>query len=214
VIAVELDGRLAARLRETCATAENFVLIEGDVLAFEPAVLLTRAGQAPDSAYSVVANLPYNAGAAIVRHFLEAANRPRRMVVMLQREVAAGMAAAPGDLGVLGIGVQVYAEAKRLFNVPPRAFVPPPKVVSTVLRLDSREEPRVPAEERPWFFEVVRAGFSAPRKQLRNSLAQGLGREPRQVVASIEAAGIDATARPETLGIEDWLRLSRWVGPE
>jgi 16S rRNA (adenine1518-N6/adenine1519-N6)-dimethyltransferase len=156
-------------------------------------------------------NLPYNAGAAIVRNFLEARHPPRAMVVMLQREVAENMVARPGDLGLLGVSVQVYARPKRLFDVPPRAFYPPPKVTSSVVRLDLMPEPLVQFGEREGFFKVLRAGFSAPRKQLRNTLAQGLGIQPAAVVAALEAADIDPSRRPQELGVEEWVRLARQI---
>jgi 16S rRNA (adenine1518-N6/adenine1519-N6)-dimethyltransferase len=128
---------------------------------------------------------------------------------MLQREVAASMTARAGELSLLGVSVQVYAEARRLFNVQPRAFYPPPRVTSSVVRLDLRPSPLVPAEERERFFRVVRAGFSAPRKQLRNSLAQGLGLPPGEAASMIGAAGLDASVRPQKLSVDDWLQLSR-----
>jgi 16S rRNA (adenine1518-N6/adenine1519-N6)-dimethyltransferase len=208
VIAVEVDHRLCERLRQRFADSENVSIVEADVLDVDPGRLLAECGIEAGADYVVVGNLPYNIGAAILRHFLEA-TRPPRLIVMLQREVAASITAMPGKLGLLGVGVQVYARPRRLFNVAPGAFRPPPKVVSTVIRLDTRAVPRVPLPERDAFFQTVRAGFSAPRKQLHNTLAQGLDREDEVVTAAIEGAGLDATRRPEELSIEDWLKLSR-----
>jgi 16S rRNA (adenine1518-N6/adenine1519-N6)-dimethyltransferase len=102
---------------------------------------------------------------------------------------------------------------RKLFNVPPRAFYPPPRVTSAVLRLDLLQRPVVPLDERERFFRVVRAGFSAPRKQLRNTLAQGLGLPAAEVAAVIEAEGLRSELRPQQLRVEDWLRLSRRLGP-
>ena len=206
VIAVELDAKLAAQLNETI-DAPNLTVVQADVLGAQPEALLSEAGLAADAPYIVVANLPYNIGAAVLRHFLEAGQQPRYLVVMLQREVAENVVAAPGDLGLLGVSTQVYAEARRLFNVPPRAFYPPPKVTSTVIRLDVRETSLVAPSEREHFFRVLRAGFSAPRKQLRNTLAQGLSRAPADVLRAITSAGIDARLRPQDLSVDDWLRL-------
>jgi 16S rRNA (adenine1518-N6/adenine1519-N6)-dimethyltransferase len=211
VIAVELDRALASRLRERFADTPRLTAVEGDVLSTSPDALLEAAGLSATTPYAVVGNLPYNIGAAVLRHFLEAEQQPSRLVIMLQREVAAGIIAGPGELGLLGVSVQVYARPRRLFNVPARAFYPPPKVVSSVLRLDILDEPLVATGERDHFFEVVRAGFSAPRKQLRNSLAQGLRRPVVEVLPAIEAAGIAPTVRPEDLSIDDWLRLARAV---
>jgi 16S rRNA (adenine1518-N6/adenine1519-N6)-dimethyltransferase len=209
LIAVEMDATLAARLRERHAAATNLTVIEADALTTSPAQLLTTAGLPPDALYGFVSNLPYNAGAAIIRHFLEAEHPPRWLVVMLQREVAESIVAAPGDLGLLGVSVQVYARARRLFNVPPRAFYPPPKVTSTVIRLDVLEEPLITHADRASFFETVRAGFSAPRKTVRNSLANGLNIPGAEAEALLTAAHLDPTVRPAVLQVEDWVLLSR-----
>jgi 16S rRNA (adenine1518-N6/adenine1519-N6)-dimethyltransferase len=208
LIAVEIDARLAQRLQAHFAGNQRVTILERDVLASSPEELLSAAGVATDANYGVVGNLPYNAGAAIVRHFLEAGHPPRWLVVMLQREVADSITAGPGRMSLLGVSVQVYARPRKLFNVPPRAFYPPPKVTSSVLRLDVLERPLVPPDRREAFFKVVRAGFSAPRKQLRNTLAQGLALPAGDVAGAVHAAGIDPTLRPQDLAPEDWLRLS------
>ena len=209
LIAVEIDARLAQRLQAQFAGNYSVTILERDVLALRPEALLTEAGLSEHTPYRVVGNLPYNAGAAIVRHFLEAAHQPRSLVVMLQREVADSMVAGPGRMSLLGVSVQVYARARRLFNVPPRAFYPPPKVTSSVVSLEVRDAPLVPLTERDAFFRVVRAGFSAPRKQLRNTLAQGLNAPPAEVAVAIAAAGLNPTLRPQDLAIDDWLVLTR-----
>lgn len=211
VVAVELDAGLARHLRQTLA-APNLRVIEADILALDAAATLGAAGLEAGAPYVVAGNLPYKIGAAVLRHFLEAASPPRRLVVMLQKEVAGAIVAAPGAMSLLSVATQVYASPRRLFNVPPRAFYPAPRVTSTVLRLDLRDEPLVPDVERERFFAVVRAGFSAPRKQLRNSLAQGLGVPPAQVAAAIEAAGIDPTLRPEDVDNAGWRRLAQTAG--
>jgi 16S rRNA (adenine1518-N6/adenine1519-N6)-dimethyltransferase len=210
VIAVELDTELATRLREKAPA--NVTVVEGDALMVEPAQLLEAASLPPETPYVLAGNLPYNVGTAIVRRFLEAEHPPVRLIVMLQKEVAESMTAPEGELGLLGVSVQVYARARKLFNVPPRAFYPPPRVTSAVVRLDVRESALVGPDERDRFFRVVRAGFSAPRKQLRNSLAQGLGLPPVAVADAIEAEGLRPDLRPQQLRVEDWLSLARRLG--
>ena len=210
VIAVELDQELAERLRSK--GLDNVFVVEGNALEVEPSGLLEAAGLAPDTPYVLAGNLPYNIGTAIVRRFLEAGHQPKRLVVMLQKEVAEGMTAPDGELGLLGVSVQVYARARKLFNVPARSFYPPPRVTSAVIRLDPYAVPLVGIEERERFFRVVRAGFSAPRKQLRNTLSQGLGLPPLVAAAAIEAEGLQPSLRPQQLRVEDWLRLSRRLG--
>jgi 16S rRNA (adenine1518-N6/adenine1519-N6)-dimethyltransferase len=209
LIAVEMDADLAAKLEDRHTGAGNLTVVQADVVATTTRQLLQAGGLRPDASYAVVSNLPYNAGAAIVRHFLESAEPPRYLVVMLQREVAESITAPPGEVGLLGVSVQVYARARRLFNVPPRAFYPPPKVTSTVIRLDLLLDPLIGHGERESFFETARAGFSAPRKRLRNSLAQGLGISTPEAEALLQAAGIDPTVRPADLRVEDWVRLAR-----
>jgi 16S rRNA (adenine1518-N6/adenine1519-N6)-dimethyltransferase len=204
VVAVEVDGRLAAELRKRFASDPRVTVLEQDALHLDPASVFGPTGE-----YVVVSNLPYNVGTAIVRHLLEAQPRPRRLVVMLQKEVAAAMLAPAGRLSLLGVAVQVFATGRRLFDVAPGAFTPPPAVRSSVVRLDVRPEPLVPEPERDRFFDVVRAGFSAPRKQVRNALAQGLGLPAAEAEALLRQAGIDPARRPETLSIEEWLRLAR-----
>jgi 16S rRNA (adenine1518-N6/adenine1519-N6)-dimethyltransferase len=207
LLAIEIDAALARRLREKLGASPNFTLVEADVLEVDPAELMKTVGLGDE--YVVVANLPYSIGTAILRHVLESALPPAWLIVMLQREVADAIVAAPGGMSIAGIAVQVYARARRLFSVPPGAFYPPPKVHSSVIRLDVRSEPLVPGDEREWFFQVVRAGFSAPRKQLRNSLANGLRRDAAEIEPAIKGARLDPRRRPQELAIDDWLALSR-----
>lgn len=212
LIAVEIDSRMAQRLKAEFADNVRVTILERDVLTMAPGALLAEVGLSPEAPYHVVGNLPYNAGAAIIRHFLEAAHQPRSLVVMLQREVAESMVAGAGQMSLLGVSVQIYARARKLFNVPPRAFYPPPKVTSSVVSLEVLETPLVRLAERDAFFRVVRAGFSAPRKQLRNTLAQGLNASPGAVAAAIKNAGVEPTLRPQELAIEDWIELMRALG--
>lgn len=209
VVAVELDRDLAAILRERFAAAPNVAIIEGDVLARTPGELLAAGGAAPP--YVVVANLPYNIAAPVLRRFLEGDVRPRRLVVMVQLEVAESIVAAPGRMGLLGVATQVYADNRIVMRVAPGAFSPPPKVDSAVVRLDVLPRPRVdvPLDA---FFRIVRAGFGNPRKQLRNSLSFGLHVKQTVVDAVMRAAGIDVTLRPQVLSLDDWQAITRaWI---
>jgi 16S rRNA (adenine1518-N6/adenine1519-N6)-dimethyltransferase len=205
LIAVEVDEVLAAGLRQRFAGRENVVVVRGDVMALPAEQLLEEGGgRAP---YGVVGNLPYYIGSPIVRRFLETPLKPRWMVVMLQSEVAEAMAAAPGRMSYLSVQVQMYAEARVLFNIPPRAFRPAPKVRSAVVRLDVLDGPAVEVDDRGLFLEMVRAGFAAPRKQLRNSLAVGLRVKAGEVDAMLEDAGLDGSRRPAELSMEEWKTL-------
>jgi 16S rRNA (adenine1518-N6/adenine1519-N6)-dimethyltransferase len=207
---VEVDEKLCLHLRQSLQPYPNVTAVCADVLSLSPARLLNEAGAGDP--YAVVANLPYYIAAPVLRHFLEGDLPPTRLVVMLQREVAESIAAGPGRMSLLGVAVQFYGHPRLLFGVPPQAFHPPPKVRSAVLRIDVSEGPTVEVPNASTFFEVVRAGFSAPRKQLRNSLAQGLGLPPTEAEALLAAAGIDFHRRPQELSIEEWAALCRvWV---
>jgi 16S rRNA (adenine1518-N6/adenine1519-N6)-dimethyltransferase len=211
VIAVEIDEALCDALRRRLAAYTNVQPVCGDILSISPDDLLTRAQASPP--YVVVANLPYYIASAVLRHFLESAHPPTMMIVMVQAEVGQSIAAQPGRMSLLSVTVQFYAQAKVLFYVPPRAFRPPPKVRSAVIRLDVRSQPAVSVDDRDAFFNLVQAGFAAPRKQLRNALALGLGIEPAAARSLLETASIDPTRRAQTLSLDEWGCLYRaWRG--
>jgi 16S rRNA (adenine1518-N6/adenine1519-N6)-dimethyltransferase len=211
VIAVEIDEGLCGHLRRRLAARANVEPACGDILSLSPDELLARAQASPP--YVVVANLPYYIASAVLRHFLESTQPPTRMIVMVQAEVGQSIAAPPGRMSLLSVSVQFYARARVLFYVPPRSFQPPPKVRSAVIRLDVRPEPAVAVDDRQAFFQLVQAGFAAPRKQLRNALALGLSIEPASASSLLDSANIDASRRAQTLSLDEWGRLYRaWRG--
>ena len=204
VIALELDPHLAASLPLQVHSPSNLTVVVADARKVELTPLLGG-----EVSYKVVANLPYYAANPIIRRFLETTPKPSLMVVMVQREVARRMTALPGQMGLLSVAVQLYSVPQSVCTVPPRAFVPPPKVTSTVLRMDLLSRPAVDVQDVDGFFTVVRAGFSAPRKQLRNSLSQGLGITGRQAEKLSLISDIDPSRRPATLSLQEWERLYR-----
>ncbi len=204
VIAIELDHRLAGLLKEKMASSDNLAVINEDVLKTDPAQLLTPLGV---SDYKVVANLPYYITGAVIRHFLEASLKPRLMVLMVQREVAKQITAKPGEMSLLSVSVQLYGAPKIAAKVPARAFYPAPQVDSAVLRIDVYPQPKVAVNNVDEFFRLVKAGFSANRKQLINSLSHGLDLPKTEVLPLLEKAGIDPKRRAETLTIEEWVKL-------
>lgn len=201
VVALEIEPRLVQHLQQRFQRAARLTVIEDDGRSVDYAALV---GERP---FAVAGNLPYFAANPILRHLLESATRPTDIVIMVQREVARRIAAAPGRLSLLGISVQVYADAQFLFDVPPEAFDPPPKVWSTVLRLTPREQPRVPLERIDAFFDMVAKTFRNPRKHLHNALTMGVGLPKGGAGIALEMSGIDPMRRPETLSIEEWLTL-------
>lgn len=209
VIAIELDDQLADELRRRFS-GTNVTVVQGDALEIDPAEALARTSAA--GPYAVAGNLPYYVAQPLLRHFLEAEPRPRRIVVMVQAEVAKSIVAQPPDMSLLGVSVQLYGEPRVLFRVPPSAFYPPPRVRSAVVRVDVAPELRADVDDTEAFFRVARAGFGTRRKQLRNGLANGLRIEPAIAAELIEAAGIDPTLRPQALALDQWAALSRaWV---
>jgi len=202
VVAIELDSNLVAALPQRLDNPANLTCVEADARVVDLARLI-----APDTSYKVVANLPYYAANPIVRRLLESQPKPQVLVVMVQQEVAKNMVAKPGDMGILSVATQFYAKAKMVCSVPPRSFRPPPKVTSAVVRLDVLPSPAAVVASEEDFFTVVRAGFAAPRKQIRNSLSQGLGIEPAAGGIILAEAEIDATRRPQTLDIAEWVQV-------
>jgi len=216
VIAIELDNKLAALLRQTLASLDNVTIINEDVLQIEPATLLeeqkARFPQAINS-YKVVANLPYYITSPVLRHFLEATAKPQTMIVMVQKEVAEAIVAKPGQMSLLSVSVQLYGEPRIISYVPAQSFYPAPEVDSAILRIDLYPQPAVAVTDEGSFFELVRAGFAAPRKQIVNSLAQGLGLSKGEVLSLLERADIASQRRAETLTLEEWARLWRVFTP-
>jgi 16S rRNA (adenine1518-N6/adenine1519-N6)-dimethyltransferase len=213
VVAIELDSKLAAILNETLASFGNVAIINEDILDIDPAALLQeqRAKFPPEVispfGYKVIANLPYYITSPVLRHFLEASVKPQIMVVMVQKEVAEAIVAKPGQMSVLSISVQFYGEPKIIDYVPAQCFYPAPEVDSAILRIDLYPQPPVAVTDERSFFELVRAGFAASRKQIVNSLAQGLGLPKADVLALLETANIVPQRRAETLTLDEWARL-------
>ncbi len=213
VIAVELDERLIPVLRFTLAPYRNVEIVHGDILDFNIAGLIAPEGQSPLS-YKVVANLPYYITSAVLRHLLEAPLRPTLMVLTVQLEVAQRLTAGPGEMSLLAVSVQVYGQPRLVARIKAGAFYPVPKVDSAIVRVDLYKQPVVPLEELEGFFEVVRAGFSGRRKQLRNALSRGLNRDAQAITLALRQAGIDPTRRAETLSLEEWVRIYQHVKRE
>ena len=203
VIAVELDEGLARQLKKDLAEAGNLTIIQGDILEIAPESLLAGI----PGGYKIVANLPYYITSAVLRHFLESNRRPDLLVVMVQREVAHAITAPPGDLGLLGLSVQIFGTPRIVARVAAGSFHPPPKVESAVVKIDVFSSPVIPEAELPGFFGVARAAFSAPRKQIQNSLAQGLEADKTDINTRLQAANIDPKRRAETLQIPEWVKL-------
>jgi 16S rRNA (adenine1518-N6/adenine1519-N6)-dimethyltransferase len=217
VIAVELDDRLIPFLRNRFANQPHVSVVHADILKVDVGALMTKdGGRRTDTGvssvfgrtslvgYKVIANLPYYLTSAVIRQLLESAPPPERLVLTVQREVAERMVAAPPEMSLLALGVQFYCTGQIVEKIPAGAFYPIPKVDSAVVRLDRRSEPAVPGLTSEAFFRVAKAGFSQPRKQLRNSLAAGLRLAPSAAESWLVATGIDPQRRAETLTLAEW----------
>ncbi len=208
VVLVELDVKFAERMAARYRDNPDVQVISADA---RDVALEDLPEMHSGRAYKVIANLPYYAGTPIVRSFLEREYQPTSMTVMLQREVARDMCAHPGKMSLLSLAVQIYASPKSLFTVPPSAFRPPPKVHSTVIQLTPLNVPLVSNELVDDLFKLARSAFLGRRKQLHNSLANGLSMTTDEVKEMTTRAGIDSERRPATLSIDEWvLLLDEW----
>jgi len=202
-----------------------------------PLVPYRQSGQrvsAESAPYKLAGNIPYYITGALLRRYLTTACKPSVAVLMVQLEVARRMLATPGEMNLLAVSAQLYTNPSIVLQVPPRAFRPPPKVDSALVKLDILGEPRVSFPDVETFFAVARAGFSTRRKQLVNALALGLpaqqpaasrrrskveGRRSKvvsrksKVIEMLEEAGIEPTSRAQDLSLMDWGQLS-WAVAE
>ena len=209
VTAVEKDARLAPVLAETIGDFDNVNVVTADFLKLDLAELAGEysGGLAP----VVCANLPYNITGPAIAKLLES-RIFQSLTIMIQREVGQRLCASPGtsEYGAFTVFVGWYAQVETLFDVSPSCFMPPPKVTSRVIRLNTRNDPPqdVPSEEQ--FFKVVRSAFAQRRKTLLNALAAGFGDIPKKdIAAAIAQAGLPEKVRGEELGIPEFAHLTR-----
>jgi 16S rRNA (adenine1518-N6/adenine1519-N6)-dimethyltransferase len=216
LIAVELDRVMAAQLRLKFGMTRNVEVIEADILAidfdslFGPKPGLSRPGiDLRTEPVKVVGNLPYYITSEILLRLFEFSKYFESIVIMVQREVAERIAAEPGgsDYGILSATAQLYARVENLFTLPPSAFVPPPKVHSSVLRLtiDPQQEKLGVAGD--GFIDFLRISFAQKRKTLWNNLK--LKYETKDLKQALAEARVKATARAETLSLEESAALYR-----
>lgn len=202
VVAIELDGALAARLRATYEGDPRLAVVEGDVLDVP---LATAAGTAD---YLAAGNLPYYITTPVLFHALRAP-RPRRAVFLMQREVGERVVAPPGSsaYGALSVNVQALARPTVAFTIGPGAFTPPPRVESVLVQVVPRVHPVVSDAEQAAFASFVIAAFGLRRKQMRRVLRTLRGLSPTAASDVLAAAGIDPEARPEMLSPEQFARV-------
>ena len=207
VVAIELDDRLLPVLDETLAECDNVAVVHGDALKLDlHALIRERFGDRP---VSVCANLPYYITSPLIMALLESRLPIDALTVMVQREAADRLCAAPGTraAGAVTLAVAYYAEAEKLFDVSRGSFMPAPNVDSAVIRLTVRKTPPVDVKDEKMMFRLIRAGFGQRRKTLSNSLSAALPDRDR-LRAALEAAGVSPTARAEELTLQQFAAIA------
>ena len=208
VVSIEVDERLPPLLAETMAGVDNFKLVLQDVLKVDLKALI--AEEFPGMPVAVCANL-YYITSPIVMKLLGDRLPIESLTVMVQKEAADRLAAAPGTRAssAISCAVSYYATSKMMFTAAPGSFYPAPKVTSAVVRMEIRPQPAVQVEDEEGYFALVRAAFGQRRKTAANAIASGLGMPKDAVTAAIEAAGFDARIRPEALTLEDFAKIQQ-----
>ncbi|MBK8150341.1 MAG: 16S rRNA (adenine(1518)-N(6)/adenine(1519)-N(6))-dimethyltransferase RsmA [Acidobacteria bacterium] len=210
VVAIELDTDLIPLLRQKFGDRANFRLIEDDALRVDFGILI-RAFDAEPARAKLVANLPYNISTAILQYLIDYRGCFSEMVLMLQKEVVERITADPGhkERGYLTVLIEAYFESRKLFEVPPNAFRPAPKVQSAVVRLIPKPALEIVDPKR--FSRIVSLGFRQKRKTILNNLKNEKLFGERTALEHLAANGIDPKLRPEDLTLEQWVLLSEPV---
>jgi len=206
VIAIELDRNLVPYLRETFASRSNVQVVEGDALDVNLETILSASGRPANGNAKVVANLPYYISTAILKRLSEQRHFFSELILMFQREVVERIAAEPGDSarGYLTVIVEACFDVEKLFDVPPEAFLPVPKVWSSVVRLTPK---RTQNYNEAAFRNIVSTAFSQKRKTILNNLRASLSNAD----SHLARAGIDAKRRAESLTLDEWVKLTQSI---
>ena len=205
LVAVELDSRLAERLRRRYAGRPEVEVVEGDILRTDLALLFPQGGEV------VVGNIPYFLTAALLPKLLDPAPRPKRISLVVQREVAERWT-SPTGVSTAAVAVQLYTVARLALHLPAIAFDPVPKVDSALVVMEVRPEPALELEDPRAFFAFVERVFQFRRKQLAGSLPRVTGLPAAEVAERLRSLGIDPRRRPETLLVPEWGAVYRRIG--
>ena len=206
VISVELDKNFVQYIESLFQFDENVTVLEGDILRLIKDTSIF--GYIGEGSYKIVANLPYNITSHLLKSFLTAAHKPEKMVVMIQKEVAERITEEPGKMSLLSLSVQYYADPRLVMNIPADAFYPPPQVNSAILDIDIRKD-NPSTEEEKELFRLAKMGFVGKRKQLKNTMMNGLHWDASKVEELLEKSNIKPQCRPQELSIDDWKRLAK-----
>lgn len=208
VVAVEIDTSLKPILEETLTKFDNVEVVFEDIMEIDLAKLIAEKFGGKDVV--ICANLPYYITSPVIMYVLESCVPVKAMTVMVQKEAADRLCAAPGtrDCGAITYAVNYYSKPKLLFRVNRGSFMPPPNVDSAVIRLDIGNTKTLPESKERLMFRIIKAGFSQRRKQLINPLSSELGLSKAELSETLSKLGIKPTARPEELTLEDYIRLA------
>lgn len=211
VAAVEIDERLRPILAETLADFDNVEVVFSDVMETDLAALIAQKFGGKETV--VCANLPYYITSPVIMKVLESRLPIKSMTVMVQREAADRICAAPGtrECGALTYAVNYYSTPKLLFKVNRGSFMPAPNVDSAVIRLDIKSGGELPETEEKLLFKLIRSGFSQRRKQLVNPLSAELGRSKSEIADALGTLGLKPTSRAEELTLEDYIKLAEYI---
>ena len=202
VVAVELDARLIPALRDVLAAHVNVELVQADILRFD----VTRAF--PAGAELVAGNIPYNLTGGLIRKLLDHPPRPRRLSLVVQKEVAERWTATTAA-SLATVAVQVFAVPTMVMTIPAAAFTPVPKVDSALVMLEVRPRPAVDIDDMDGFFRFVEALFQFRRKQLGGTLGRIAGSSGVEAAARLDELGIEPVRRPQTLTLSEWEAVYR-----
>lgn len=205
VVAIEVDPRLAENLRQE-PFSDRIQIVEADALAIDAQTVTSG------KAFTLVGNLPYSVATTILQHFLDQPAVPRRIVAMVQFEVAKRMVARPPQMSVLSVAMQFYGQPSIAMRIGSGAFVPAPTIESAVITMDVDPVELLGVRERQKLFWIVRSGFSQRRKRLSNALASSLTMPKTEIERIVASAAVDRSRRAETLTVSEWLRLYHAFG--
>ena len=203
VVAVELDRKLCELLRSKFSKNKKITIIEDDILKINLQNVISNC-KPQGSSYKIVANIPYYITSPILRLFLENEKPPKEMILMVQKEVAERIVARTGQMSILAVSVQYYADAEILFEVERENFEPVPEADSCVIKITNHKQQIINRAQNADFFKFVRAGFSSKRKKLANNLASGLHLDKNLIEEKIKIAGFLPTVRAQELSVENW----------
>jgi 16S rRNA (adenine1518-N6/adenine1519-N6)-dimethyltransferase len=202
VVAVEFDRRLMKPLREVIQGHQNVEIVQSDILRFDLAAAF------PDGGEVVAGNIPYNVTGALLRKLLDHEPRPRRLSLVVQKEVAERWTAST-TASLSTVAVQVYATAEMVFTIPAASFTPIPRVDSALVTLDVRDRPAVDVDDMDRFFRFAESAFQYRRKQLGGTLGRIASMSSTEAASRLSELGIDAARRPQTLTLPEWEAVYR-----